>query len=149
MIEINFLSSPDPEILGNYKVFYDSVSLGRSQKNDLIIEDPNILDFHIILTASVNGLICEGASDYTSFNGNDKYFKGKKTFNKKDKIKIGNTTFEILDFALEPLPEKKLSLKESYETTLKNYPEQEKIIDEMENEISRLEGLALNQPSDS
>jgi len=149
MIEIIFLSSPDSEVLGNYKVFYDSLSIGRSQKNDLIIEDPKVLDFHIILTSSKNGLICEGAAESISFRANDQYFKGKKTFNKKDKIKIGNTIFEIVDFALEPASEKILSLKESYEKTLNAYPEQEKIIDEMENEISRLEELALNQPSDS
>ena len=42
-----------------------------------------------------------------------------------------------------------ISLKDSYEILLKKYPEQEKIIDEMENEISRLEELLLNQPSNS
>ena len=79
MIEINFLNSPDPEVLGTYKVFYDSISIGSSPKNDLIIEDPKVLDFHIILTSSEDGLICEGATDMISFRANDQYFKGKKT----------------------------------------------------------------------
>lgn len=149
MIEINFLTSPDPEVIGKYKFFYDSINLGNSKKNDLIIDDPQVLDFHIKLSVSSEGIICEGIADTISFKGNDQYFKGKKTFGKKDKIKIGNTIFEILDFSPEPLPKTQLSLKESYEKIFQKFPEQERIIEEMENEISRLEGLGLNQPSSS
>jgi hypothetical protein len=149
MIEINFLSSPDPEVIGTYKLLYDSISLGTSTKNDLIIEDPKLSPHHILLTASKDGLICEGIDESMEYQANEKYFKGKKKLVKKDKVKIGNTIFEIMDFSLEPEPEKATSLKDAYENLLKVYPEQEKIIDEMENEISRLEDLIVNQPSNA
>ena len=73
----------------------------------------------------------------------------KKKLAKKDKIKIGKTVFEFLDSSVEPESEITISLKDSYEKLLKEYPEQEKLIDEMENEISRLEEILLNQPSNS
>ncbi len=149
MIEINFLSSPDIEVIGTYKVYYDSISIGTSTKNDLIIEDPEISDFHMLLTSSKDGLICQGIDESIDFQVNDKHFRGKKNLAKKDKIKIGNTVFEFLDSSVEPESDKIISLKDSYEKLLKDYPEQEKLIDEMENEISRLEELLLNQPSNS
>jgi len=149
MIELNFLSSPDSEVIGPYKAFYDSISIGTSPKNDIIIEDPKVSDFHILLTASKDGLICEGIDESKDFQANDKQFKGKKKLAKKEKIKIGNTLFEIVDCSLEPGPEMIISLKDSYDKLLKDYPEQEKIIDEMENEISRLEELIVNPPLNS
>ena len=125
MIEINFLNSPDHEIIGKYKIYYDLISIGTSQKNDLIIEDPGLLDFHINIISTKQGIFCEGIKDSTTFQVNDKVIKGKKLFLKKDKIKIGNTIFEILDFSPEPDIVEGPSLKESYEKMLKDYPEQE------------------------
>lgn len=149
MIEINLISSPDIEVIGTYKVFYDSISIGTSTKNDLILEDPEISEFHMLLTSTKDGLICQGIDESIDFQVNDKHFRGKKKLAKKDKIKIGKTVFEFLDSSVEPESEITISLKDSYEKLLKEYPEQEKLIDEMENEISRLEELLLNQPSNS
>ncbi|MFI5390878.1 MAG: hypothetical protein ACHQYQ_05900, partial [Bacteriovoracales bacterium] len=92
---------------------------------------------------------CEGIGESSSFTYKSKTFKGKKAFIKKDQIKIGNTTFEIMDFSLEQPSPKGVSLKESYESLLKEFPEQEKIIDEMENEISKIESLIIDQSSNS
>jgi hypothetical protein len=149
MIEINFLDSSDKEIIGKYKFFYDTISIGTSNQNDLIIQDLNLNESHLTLSITNGTISCEGIGEFSSFIYKSKTFKGKKAFIKKDQIKIGNTTFEIVDFSLEPPSPKGLSLKESYESLLKEFPEQEKIIDEMENEISKIEGLIIDQPSNS
>ena len=149
MIEINLLNSSDKEINGKYKFFYDTISIGTSNKNDLIIQDLTLNETHLTLSITNDTLTCEGGGEASSFIYNSKTFKGRKAFIKKDKIKIGDSTFEIVDFSLEPPPPKGLSLKESYERLLKEFPEQEKIIDEMENEISKIESSIIDQPSNS
>jgi hypothetical protein len=149
MIEINFLNSSDNEIIGKYKFFYDAISIGTSNQNDLIIQDLNLNQSHLTLSITNDTITCEGVGESSIFIYRSKTFKGRKAFIKKDQIKIGNTTFEIVDFSLEPAPPKSPPLKESYEILLKEFPEQEKIIDEMENEISKIESLIIDQPSNS
>ncbi len=144
MIEIKLLESPDSQMVGNYKLLYDEISIGSSFQNDIIINDKFIEPNHIIFSLQKNTITLVTIGETSTFLFNSKIFKGKKNLDKKDKIKIGNTLIEIVDFLAEPEFSKAPSIKESYEKLIKDFPEQEKIIDGIENEMAQLESNQLS-----
>jgi hypothetical protein len=95
------------------------------------------------------GIIVEGFQKAFEFFINDKAYKGRKELVAKDKVKIGNTLFEIVNFIPEKPGAPVASLKECYEKLLKKFPEQEKLVEEIENELSHLASLELAERESS
>jgi len=141
MIELKFLESSDHAILSTYKTLKDFLSLGRSLKNDIIINDSELFLIHFYIELTKDGLMCWNANEDGDYFSNEKLYKGKKIHLKNEKIRIGSTLFEIIDYAIEEKQDPEELLKSSYGSTMEKYPQQEEIIDEIENEIGHLEDL--------
>lgn len=144
MIEINILESSDPAVIGPYKTFKDVISLGTELRNDIIICDKDLFGVHFYIEFSKDGLICWNAHIDGDYLSNDKLYKGKKIHLKNEKIRIGTTLFEIIDYSAEEKVDPDELLKSSYQSTVEKYPHQEEIIDEIENELAHLEDLINN-----
>ena len=141
MIEINIIDSSDMAVIGPYKSLKDVISLGRDLQNDIIIRDPDLYGVHFYIELTKSGLICWNANIDGDYLSNDKLYKGKKIHQKSEKIKIGTTLFEIIDYSVEEKVDPDELLKSSYQNTMEKYPHQEEVIDEIENELGHLEDL--------
>jgi hypothetical protein len=141
MIELNFLESCDHAIIGTYKSLKDTISIGSSLKNDIIIKDRELFPIHFYIQISKDGLICWNAHEDGDYYSNDKLYKGRKIHLKNEKIRIGSSLFEIMEYSLEEKENPEELLKSSYEKTIEKYPQQEDVIDEIENEMGHLEDL--------
>lgn len=113
MLKIKILNSPDSEILGERETFKNLISIGN-QIGDLIIRDPDIVDYHLSFECNPDGLILHLNKDISHFHLNGKKTSGIISINNSDQIKIGATTFEIIDFSHTP----KYSRKEQLETAI-------------------------------
>ncbi|RLA65241.1 MAG: hypothetical protein DRQ88_02865 [Epsilonproteobacteria bacterium] len=141
MIEINILDSCDPAVIGPYISLKDVISIGRASQNDIIVRDKDLSGIHFYIELTKNGLICWNANIEGDYLSNEKLYKGKKIHQKNEKIKIGTTSFEIINYSVEKKTDPDELLKSSYQNTMKKYSHQGEVIDEIENELGNLEDL--------
>ena len=94
---MEFLDSPDRDILGRRVVGFDEVFLGSGRANGIIVDDPDTKRRDIRLSVMESGVFVENCeSDHYLSNG--KKVSGKKLHSPGDCIGLGNTTFKILSF---------------------------------------------------
>ena len=97
MIELEFIDSPDRDVLGKRVVYFDDFSLGRGGGNAIIVDDPALKIRDIRFSVVERGVWVEnGESDYYLVNG--KKISGKKIHTSEARIQAGNTVFTIVSF---------------------------------------------------
>ena len=105
MFELEFIDSPDGDVLGKRVIYFDEISLGCGRDNTIIVDDPALKKRDIRLSVGESGIYVENCESGHYF-ANDKKVSGKKLHAKGDRIRAGNTTFQIVSFgptnAVEP-----------------------------------------------
>ena len=97
MFELEFITSPDLDVLGKRFVYFDVISLGRSRANTVIVDDLDMEEKDIRLSIQESEVFVENCQSSHYFS-NDKKVSGKKIHSQGDCIRAGNTTFKILSF---------------------------------------------------
>ena len=97
MIELEFIDSPDKDVLGKRVIYFNEVSVGRSQANVIIVDDMGMKEQDIHLIVSESGVFVENREAEHYFS-NDKKISGKKLHVAGDRIRAGGTTLKILSF---------------------------------------------------
>lgn len=102
MIHIEVLSSSDPLAIGIYDFGYDSLTIGRSKKNDLIFLDKELpLNYILIkIIEEKNGyaLIIKSLTSSPYFFINGKKISGTLKIRANDIIAFGPNKIKILHF---------------------------------------------------
>ena len=98
MITITITDSPDLLSTGKRELFLHHITIGKSLKNTIAINDHSLNKEHLELRTTTKGLIVEGED---SFILNDKKVQGILILQKGDQVIIGNTSFTITDFNLD------------------------------------------------
>ena len=97
MLELEFLESPDTDVLGKRVVFFDEVSMGRARSNVIIVDDPGMEPRDIRLNVLESGIFVENRES-GHYLSNGKKVSGKKLHSPGDGIRVGGTSFKILSF---------------------------------------------------
>ena len=58
MIELDIVESPDLDTRGSFRTFKTFLLVGRSLRNDIIIDDPKISSYHLEMEVTDKGLLC-------------------------------------------------------------------------------------------
>lgn len=135
MITFEIKSSPDQERIGEIKVFYENFTLGRNRKTDILIEDLGIDDVHLVFVHSKDGLLSKSTESNFYFT-NGKKIKGAKLHQVGDEIKVGETILQIKELLFENLSR---SFSELYLEAIKDKPESESLIIQLQKELIHLE----------
>lgn len=100
MIKLEILDSPDLLSIGTIDINFHHVTIGKSLKNNLIFNDPEINKEHALLRLSKRGLIFECSSEFLL---NDKRVSGTVLIKENDNIVIGSTKFRVSQYDISTL----------------------------------------------
>jgi len=144
MLTLEFINSPDENIVGEYSTYRRVLFLGRNSSNDIIIDDPEITSTQLKIQMLHSGLMIT-SRDSHGYLSNKKKVVGSKVHTAGDEIQIGQTIFKIKSYT----PPKFISYQEELqaslkETTEKN-PEAEKILSYLEKELLEIEKDLINE----
>jgi hypothetical protein len=113
MIKLFIIQSTDLEVKGEFCFFLNVVKVGSSSTNHLIFNDSDIASHHITLELNKKGpFIVSTEGNFFLLNG--KKIEGIKKLNINDVVKVGSTSFGILDFSLEDEEKYYSHLNDSY-----------------------------------
>jgi len=139
MISLKFTNSPDKEIIGTWKTFAKKVLIGSSKTCNIIIEDDKISKVHLCLELKKDGLIIHGLSEKAQYFSNGKKIFGTKLHTTGDKVRFGDTEFEIIKIEQISHDTYSEKMKDAYESSSSDSPEVEKVLKYIEKELLWLE----------
>ncbi len=94
MIELQIVSSKDQDVIGTKKFHKNMIYFGH-KKGDILIDDDQIIDNHLMLEINEVGTFIHLNKPDEYFHLNGKRTRGVIKINANDKIKIGTTTFAL------------------------------------------------------
>lgn len=136
MINLKVFKSTDPNAEGTYEYQFDVLTIGRTEKNDLIFKDNQIPSIAVMLIIDQASLFLQTLQPELFCFINNKKISGKKLLQLGDQIKIGNHSFEIVAFRKT---DESTDFGKAYEEFLKSNPNQQYILDILDREIQNLE----------
>ena len=98
MLELEFISSPDQEILGLYQTFKLRLVVGNTLKDDLIIRDHQLTGEMFSLAMLPQGVLGKNLQKEQSYLVNGKNFSGAKILQVGDQITLGETVFTLKSY---------------------------------------------------
>lgn len=101
MIKLTILESNDTDALGARTLFTNIIYLGN-KKGDVLVRDGEMISYHFRLEVVENELFGFLHPKLKNFHHNGKIASRKIRLKPQDKIKLGQTTFEINQFELTP-----------------------------------------------
>ena len=136
VVELEFLNSPDRDVLGKRVIYFDEISLGRSRANMVIVDDPGVEKKDIRLSVTESGVFVENCESAYYFS-NDKKVSGKKLHSQGDSIRVGNTTLKILSF--KPADFHRPDYDSLYQEQIQPVPYKDQLFDAIKQEMDDLE----------
>lgn len=139
MIEISVNSSPDIESKGKYRYYKNFIRIGNNN-GDVIISDPEIINSHLILEISEEGVLAKKNPQIASYLVNEKKTTGNKKLKLGDKITLGTTTFQILFFEFTKASSKKETINQNLEMIMsdQSFENVQHIIEFIEEDLSKI-----------
>jgi len=97
MAKLNYMDRDN--LLREFEVNKDVVSLGREANNDLVVADPSVSRNHAVVERRIDGyyLVDKGSSNGTFVNG--KKVTGEQKLNHNDKVNLGSASLVFEDEA--------------------------------------------------
>jgi hypothetical protein len=97
MIQVEILSGPDKNVLTKFEFHQNQIYLGKKSLN-LNIEDPGLLDSHIMIEVIENELILHPQPGVSSYLLDGKRATTIRKIKPLQTITIGNTALRVLRF---------------------------------------------------
>ncbi len=138
MIHVKVLKSIDQNAAGSYEYEFDAISIGKNNRNDLILKDDKIPNYSVIFYIENNILFAKTNTPGHFCLHNGKKFSGKKKVEIGDIISIGSSDLEVALF--KPTSEK-INFSLLYEKFIKTYPHHKYILEALDREIENLEKI--------
>ncbi|MBI2521615.1 MAG: hypothetical protein HYV97_14460 [Bdellovibrio sp.] len=138
MLTLEFTSSPDESILGEYVTYRKSLILGRSRAADIVILDKKILKTELIIHLQREGIMVE-SKNVNGFITNTKKILGAKIHHKDDEIHIGDTHFKFKEYQPPQFFTYAEEIAKKIEETIKKDAKYEEVFYFLEKELLSLE----------
>lgn len=142
MIKIEVFDSINNYLTYNYHK--NVITIGKSQKCDVVINDIKSNPIDLILLMDKKGIYGIGIKTSTCLH-NGKKLSGKKLFKKKDTITIGNTSIKIIDYSFKLNSFDKETLPELNKKALSENPDLKIIINALSKELIELSKVSRVQ----
>lgn len=155
MLELEIINSPDKLQIGSTTFFSNEITIGKSKKCELTINDELIHQHHIKLSIVEKKLFITAIIGYESspissndnvemnepihFLINKKKYSGKKMININDVIKLGNTEIITKAFAEEKYLDFKEELTKNYKKIHDDNHYAHNVLDALEKELLHLQ----------
>jgi hypothetical protein len=111
MILLEITTSPDKNVLNKFEFFQNQLYLGRHSVS-LNINDPSLLDSHVMIEVVENDLILHPQSGVASYLIDGKRSSTIRKIKANQIITIGATSFKVLSFQETDFKTKKTILDE-------------------------------------
>ena len=98
MINIEFIQSPDTDVLAAFEYFQNQLYIGRNH-GDLWIDDNELYPSHIMLEIIASDLLIHPQKDVEFYLLNGKRASSVRKLKINDVITIGKTVFKILNYS--------------------------------------------------
>ena len=139
MLEIEFIESPDLEIVGNITYYRPLLTIGKAHSCDIVIDDDSLLPVHFTLKLTSDGILCSSDKDSPFYLSNGKKIAGSKIHKPNDIIGIGQTKFKIVRFEFSKEEDLGEILKSEYLAMAEKRPVLKDVLVELEKELVILE----------
>ncbi len=106
MIKLEFIKSPDFDVLNTFQYFQNEIYIGRTT-GDLKIKDPSLHNTHLMIEVVEGELILHPQTDVDFYLLDGKRASSIRKIKKGQIITIGSSQFKILEFEQTPFPSKK------------------------------------------
>ncbi len=140
MINISITQSNEPDAIGVYDFYYNTVHVGRSKKNDLIVLDKELplffLKLEIIEEKGREVLVVRSMDRLPYFFVNGKKISGTLKLKPNDKISFGKNQIVIHQFQKTALDEDLSPIFNQFEA---NAPELRFILEAIEEKLIEIE----------
>ncbi len=147
MLELEFTSSPDQEILGLYQTFKLRLVVGNTLKDDLIIRDQGLCGEMFALEMLPQGVLGKNLQEEQAYLVNGKKFLGAKILQVGDQIQLGATKFTIKNY-VAPRDTRSLEvMRQALEEIKQNHAPLLAVMAALEKELVLLE-REINQHED-
>lgn len=134
MIELKIISSTDPDVIG-IKQFYKNLIYFGKNKGDILINDDEIIDYHMFLEVTANRCLIHLHKNIDHFHLNNKLTNGIVSINPNDIIKIGSTTFTLITSTHEEEPDKSMIISKKLDEILSNDSPLLKVLSKLEQDF--------------
>lgn len=134
MIHLNFISSPDENIIGDYQVHYHDLVISSKAGADLFLDDPEVKK-SLVLQTTESGLKIT-YEDYYLVEG--KKHSGSKILQIGETLQVGQTKLRILGQIAKTAAQKR-NIIEALDERVRAQPEISDLIIELEKELIRIE----------
>ena len=138
MLILEFTSSPDESILGDYLTHKKIFSIGRSRAVDVVILDPKLAKVELSVKLQHEGIMIESKNE-EGFITNKKKILGGKIHAVGDEIQIGNTHFKIKEYSPPEFFTYAEEIAKKIEETIKQNDKLEEVFYFLEKELLSLE----------
>ena len=140
MIELEFIESPDKDVVGKKILFFDEITIGKRYANNILVSDPGIIGDALSLQVTEKGVRIKNL-DAPCFFMNKIKVSGTKLYKKglkeRPEIRIGDTVFTIISF--KPTAPKIPELDVLYQKEVASHPHKKRLFSALEDELTRLE----------
>lgn len=136
MINLKVLKSTDPNAEGTYEYQFDVLTLGRTEKNDLIIKDQLLPSIALMFIIEGNSLFVQTLHPDLFCFINNKKMSGRKLLQAGDIVVLGSHSFEILGFKKT---DQTIDFGKLYENFMKNNQAHQFALDILDKEIQNIE----------
>lgn len=109
MIHLEVLGGPDKNALGSFQFFQNEIYLGKTS-GDLQLEDPQLLDSHLMIEVVEKDLIIHPQRDVEYYLLDGKRSSTIRKVKAGQKLTLGGTTLIIKQFEFTEQPSKKAIL---------------------------------------
>lgn len=141
MIELEFISSDDQEILGKWSYQKNALVIGRSFRSDIIINDESISPTSLYLKFEKEHLILTNDESLPFYLLNGKKISGARSLKPGQEITVGTTSFKLVN--AEPITPKHSGqfIQNKYDKIIEQNPDLANLLELLENELMLLENL--------
>lgn len=136
MINLKVLKSTDPNAEGTYEYQFDVLTLGRTEKNDLIIKDQLLPSIALMFIIEGNSLFVQTLHPDLFCFINNKKMSGRKLLQAGDIVVLGSHSFEVLGFKKT---DQSIDFGKLYESFMKNNQAHQFALDILDKEIQNIE----------
>jgi len=138
MITIEFQFTSDEDLKGSYTTYKRKITLGHSSRCDLPIEDSQLIDEHLVLQTSKEGLICSSIGQ-GKYLVNGKSIVGTLLLKKGDQVSLGSSSFNIVDFQDVEVENTSEFMKDKYKELVTSEPDLADVFDVIKFELIEAE----------
>ena len=137
MIKLKLIETIDLMQGSHFSFLQDSISIGRSPKSHIVINDDELHPIHLFIFEDEKGFFAK--SDSVTFHLNGKRTKGLRQIKVGDQIKIGRNLFSVEQLEKSQIPNLFTPKEVLYKKLITEDSESDHLLEKIESELIEIE----------